>query len=154
MVKPFKMLKFVQCTLYEVCSYLFWSCVLLFYSYFSTTSATDTMTQDEATEYRLRQHFSLIINGVSCLLYAVIYPLGWSYFWDNLLLGGLYPGMVLLKMVTLSAHTISLARLFQLFITLCEKKSWDEQFCLHVVSLSCMDFLLFHGATLANWTVL
>ena len=29
---------------------------------------------------------------------------------------------LVLKMVTLSAHTISLARLFQLFITLCEKE--------------------------------
>ena len=29
-------------------------------------------------------------------------------------------------------------------LSLYVKKSWDKQFCLHVVSLSCMDFLLIH----------
>jgi len=42
------------------------------YRYYDFTSATATMTRDEATEYKLRKHFVHIINGVKHVLLPLL----------------------------------------------------------------------------------
>ena len=44
---------------------------IIFNRYYDITEETDTLTKTEATELRLREHFSHIINGVSIILLSV-----------------------------------------------------------------------------------